>query len=506
MVGDVFVLDGWLVDVSSGEISRDGETVRLEPQVVKVLTYLAERPNAVVTRRELFDNLWDHAFVGDAALTRCIFEIRQALRDDPKSPSIIETIPRVGFRLLATPSGVPGPATVHRRLAALAAGAFLVICALAVGPLVSSDSTAQVSQPTVQSYEFYEAAQRHHSNVSRVSNRSAIAMFERSIESHPDFGPAHAGLAEALSRQIMYWGGDRIEDALAAAETAEQLLPDHARSHNALGLAYHVTGDDDKALESFALARQLDSNYIEPIFNAAELHRRRLDFAEARELFLAVVESDPGNSIAMAHLGYINLRMGEVDVANAWIRQAINDEPFAQYANTQLATLEMVRGNYAKAVEVCEIYYELYPTSRACLNVLGAGNLMLGRYSEAMQWFNVIEQSFEHADYALLGQAQVMLAQNRSDVGLALINDVLHRSMAAADSPDAGWNTYWTIAASLSLKGEFDEAFVWLDKAADAGRQFYLWDATDTVFMPLHGDRRFDRYIATTRTEANRSF
>ena len=93
VIDNVFLLDGWLVDIPGGQISRNEVKERLEPQVMKVLSYLSARPSAVVTREELFENLWDHSFVGDAALTRCIFEIRRAFRDDPRKPRIVETIP-----------------------------------------------------------------------------------------------------------------------------------------------------------------------------------------------------------------------------------------------------------------------------------------------------------------------------------------------------------------------------------------------------------------------------
>ena len=506
MVGDVFLLNGWLVDLGSGEVSRNGETARLEPQVVKVLAYLVEHRDTVVTRRELFDNLWDHAFVGDAALTRCIFEIRQAFRDDPRSPEVIETIPRKGFRLLATPSRVPGRTPANRRFAALAAVAIFAVTGLVTLPYVRGSDSEHQDQPPEQAFEYYEAAQIHHTNISRKSNSSAIAMFERAIELHPDYGRAYAGLAEALSRQAMYWGGDAVEYANSAADTAVQLEPELARSHNAMGLARHLRGEDELALESFAIARRLDPTYVEPVFNSAELHRRRLDFANAAQLFQAVVEMDPENSLAKSHLGFLNLRMGDMETANAWIREAIDREPFAQYANTQLATLEMVRGNFAAAIGICETYYELYPTNKMCLHVLGASNLMLGNHEQAMQWFNTLESSFSGKDYARLGQAQVLLATNQPDQGLALVENVLQRALIAAESDAADWNTYWMIAASLTLKGDIDDAFVWLDKAAQAGRQFYLWDATDTVFSALHGDRRFDRYITMTRNPKSNNY
>jgi tetratricopeptide (TPR) repeat protein len=257
------------------------------------------------------------------------------------------------------------------------------------------------------------------------------------------------------------------------------------------------------ALESFARARSMDPAYVDPIYNSAELYRRRLELKRAAELLRSVIELDPGNTMAMARLGFLNLRMGNIDTANMWIQRVIEDAPFERYANSQLATLEMVKGNFANAIEVCETLYDLYSVNRACLHILGNSNLTIGNHEEAMRWFRVLGDAFEGKDYALLGQAQVMIADGQHDQGLVLVDDVLHRTLAAADTPNADWNTYWMIAACLALKGDATNAFVWLDKAADAGRQFHLWDAKDTVFAAFHGDQRFERYIATTRTSSN---
>ena len=130
MIGNTFLLDGWVVDVSSGRISRGDDSVRLEPQVMKVLVYLAEHPGVVVAREEFFNNLWSQSFVGDAALTRCIFEIRQAFGDNPRDPKIIETVPKNGFRLIARPQLQQRPKAITRPVLLWTAAASLVLMAL----------------------------------------------------------------------------------------------------------------------------------------------------------------------------------------------------------------------------------------------------------------------------------------------------------------------------------------------------------------------------------------
>ncbi|MGE4094434.1 MAG: tetratricopeptide repeat protein [Candidatus Binatia bacterium] len=70
-------------------------------KATSVLRYLAERAGQVVTKEELFAAVWPDAVVSDAALTTCIQEVRQALRDNARQPRFIETVHRRGFRFVA---------------------------------------------------------------------------------------------------------------------------------------------------------------------------------------------------------------------------------------------------------------------------------------------------------------------------------------------------------------------------------------------------------------------
>lgn len=66
-----------------------------------VLRYLAQRPNRVVTKEELFTAVWPNVVVSDGALSTCICELRRVLGDSATSPQIIETVHRRGFRFIA---------------------------------------------------------------------------------------------------------------------------------------------------------------------------------------------------------------------------------------------------------------------------------------------------------------------------------------------------------------------------------------------------------------------
>src|SRR3954468_21581912 len=81
--------NGWLhfgkfqLDPHAGKLLRDGRPVKIQPQPLRVLRILAERPGEIVSREHLRDRIWGEAtFVEfDQGLNYCIRQIRVALRD-----------------------------------------------------------------------------------------------------------------------------------------------------------------------------------------------------------------------------------------------------------------------------------------------------------------------------------------------------------------------------------------------------------------------------------------
>lgn len=99
------------LDYRSGELRRGGVGVKLPPQPFKVLWLLASRPGEVVSREEIREALWGaDTFVDfDSGLNFCINQIRRALHDSAEAPRFIHTLPKRGYRFLATVEMVRPP-------------------------------------------------------------------------------------------------------------------------------------------------------------------------------------------------------------------------------------------------------------------------------------------------------------------------------------------------------------------------------------------------------------
>ncbi|MFY9821880.1 MAG: AAA family ATPase [Thermoanaerobaculia bacterium] len=97
-----FLLGEWTVHQVEGTLCSAGRSLRLEPRVMDVLLYLASSPGKVVSKAELLAAVWHGAFVEEGALTQVIHSLRKALGDDAHQPQYIQTIPKRGYRLLAS--------------------------------------------------------------------------------------------------------------------------------------------------------------------------------------------------------------------------------------------------------------------------------------------------------------------------------------------------------------------------------------------------------------------
>src|SRR5262245_18950945 len=82
-------------------IGPEGE-LNLEPKVVDVLLTLANRQGVVLSRDELIAAVWRQEFGADERLTRAISVLRKAFQDERGAARYIETVPKRGYRLVAT--------------------------------------------------------------------------------------------------------------------------------------------------------------------------------------------------------------------------------------------------------------------------------------------------------------------------------------------------------------------------------------------------------------------
>jgi len=96
-------IHGCEIDLAASRIKGANGWIQLKPKSMEVLEYLSNHPRSVCTREEILNAVWGRSIVSDDVLSQAIRELRKAFDDDFKSPAVIETIPRSGYRLLLEP-------------------------------------------------------------------------------------------------------------------------------------------------------------------------------------------------------------------------------------------------------------------------------------------------------------------------------------------------------------------------------------------------------------------
>jgi TolB-like protein/Tfp pilus assembly protein PilF len=105
-----FQFGRFALDVRSRELYKDGSRIRLQDQPFDVLLMLLEQPGEVLTRDELRRRLWpDGTFVDfEHGLNAAVKRLRAAIGDRADKPRFIETLPRLGYRFIATVQRIEG--------------------------------------------------------------------------------------------------------------------------------------------------------------------------------------------------------------------------------------------------------------------------------------------------------------------------------------------------------------------------------------------------------------
>lgn len=92
-----FVLNGVHIDPGLNRVTRDGSECHLEPQVMKLLQFLAANADTTVDRDTLMEEVWPGSEPNEEALTQAVSKLRRALGDTDRT--LIRTVRKVGYRL-----------------------------------------------------------------------------------------------------------------------------------------------------------------------------------------------------------------------------------------------------------------------------------------------------------------------------------------------------------------------------------------------------------------------
>ena len=100
-------IEGFVFCDQQQTLTKNGNSLQLEPIAVELLTYFCQNPDQIISREQLIENVWQGRLITDNAVSKAITKLRKSLDDDPKKPQFIATFPKKGYRFI-------GNVTLHK--------------------------------------------------------------------------------------------------------------------------------------------------------------------------------------------------------------------------------------------------------------------------------------------------------------------------------------------------------------------------------------------------------
>jgi DNA-binding winged helix-turn-helix (wHTH) protein len=97
-----FEFGAYRLDSQSRMLFREGVHVALPPKLAELLIVLVQAAGRALTREELGQRLWPDTVFEEGSLTSHISLLRKALGEGPKAQDFIETLPKRGYRFVAS--------------------------------------------------------------------------------------------------------------------------------------------------------------------------------------------------------------------------------------------------------------------------------------------------------------------------------------------------------------------------------------------------------------------
>jgi adenylate cyclase len=285
--------------------------------------------------------------------------------------------------------------------------------------------------------------------------RRAASYYQQAIDLDPDFAEAWAGLSLALNLVGHSGGQDRhqVRDlALHAAERAVALDPKLADAHYALG---------------------------------AVRYWQDWDWIAANTEYETALSLDPGNSKALYGAGLLAAAHGRLGDALRLYEQAAARDPLDVSACFALSITYDAMGRFTEALATMRKAAELAPNAKGIHGALAQTLLDAGQIDAALAEVRK-ESDPSYRAYAL---AWIYIKLGRTGDADAALSEVIKQSSVKPS---------YNIATLYALRGERDQAFLWLNRAYqqdDASLIGFPPVMADQDLRNLHGDPRWPAFL-----------
>ena len=490
------------LDVRALELRKHGQRIRVQQQPLQILAMLLERPGEVVTRDQLRAALWaSDVYVDfDRGLNKALVKLREAIGDSATSPRFIETLPKIGYRFLAseTPQQMVVPAPRRIRfvpvlaiaLALLAIVSAVVVLwprprtirSLAVLPLddLSGDPSQAYFADGMTDELITAIAQI---GELRVISRTSVMHYKSTRKTAPEIARELA--VDAVLEGSVLRVGNRVRisaqliDAQRDKHLWARMYEDDAK--DVLRLQDTVARDVAERIRLKLMpheaARLQRARAVNPqayeAYLAARYHWDRRDFlgtAKALQAYRQAIVLDPSYAPAYAGIAQCYIVMtylGEIRGTDAWplvmdaVKKALAIDPDLAEAHTALAVAKMnYEHDWAGAESEFRRAIALNPNSVTARIWYGALLARVGRHDESFAQQRVALRLDPLSIVTRYNWAQRLWRTRRFDQAAAELNHEIDLDPNYASA-------HWTLGLIYVHQNKLSAAIAELHKAEE---------------------------------------
>jgi DNA-binding winged helix-turn-helix (wHTH) protein len=400
------------VEVHPGtrQLIRAGKSETLEPRVMKVLVALAWAEGAILTRDELTQSCWGGRVVGENAIHRAISRLRDVALKFGGGSFQLETITKVGYRLIVPGAEPPASAVLAAEPAAPAIGRRRLLIGGSAAALGLAGAAAWfVNRPAAghvppgEALELYRQGKLLQRQGLDEQVKQAIAFFSQAVKIDPLYADAWGALALSYRNLLESY-----------AEGQEASAANLARSAARRALA--LDRDNADAAATLIL--------IEP-------HFRR--WAEFEQDVRGLLSKHPDHWVLRSEAAHILYQVGRWEEGIEHGRKVLEIDPFLPMAHNSLARalwsagrLQEAHSLIDKAVERWPAHYTLWNTKYNILAFSGRAAAAIAAFADPERPTFGVAPTAAHNRTVL---ARAIETGSPDDVAAAL---AIHRSQALA--------------------------------------------------------------------------
>lgn len=457
------------LDDSQRELRRAGQNVPIEPQVFDLLLLLVRRPDTLVLRSDLVDAVWGGRFISDATIDSRIATARRAIGDSGSEQALIRTVPRRGFRFVATvsvdPSADPNPRPPLPDKPSIAVLPFQNMSGDPEQEYFADGMVEEIITALSRFKELFVIARNSSFtykgrivDVKQVGRELGVRyVLEGSVRKASERVRITGQLIEAATGAHLW--ADRFDGTLedifdlqdkitvqvvgaiaglgGPVERAEIERARQKRLVNQTAYDWYLKGNEQcyiptreaqtKALEMFQRAIEVDPCFAAAYAGAIQPYSVRLiygwisdrnELSEALRLARKAIELDPEDPYVLMRSGYsLATYGGEYDRGRAFAEKAVQLNPNLAWAQMICGHCRIANGEYRESIGNIEAFMRLSP--------LGPYSF-LGPHALAQAYFFLDKpaECRQFAELAIRAAPEVMVIRHLDILSLVAVNRI----------------------------------------------------------------------------------